>query len=84
MALARKSRTAMDMLKSNIDYISTYSKKFDDMLGRKTCFSNEIRLNFYRWGYTYGCDHGIMWKSWKWKIELMVCLINYRFNYIKY
>jgi hypothetical protein len=42
MALARKSRTAMDMLKSNIDYISTYSKKFDDMLGRKTCFSNEI------------------------------------------
>ncbi|CAF0795465.1 unnamed protein product [Rotaria sordida] len=32
MALTRKSRTAMDVLKSNIEYISTYSKKIDDML----------------------------------------------------
>jgi hypothetical protein len=35
MALARKSRTAMDVFKSNIEYISTYSKKFDEMLGKK-------------------------------------------------
>ncbi|UJR35927.1 hypothetical protein I4U23_028669 [Adineta vaga] len=32
MALTRKSRTAMDIFKSNIGCISTYSKKFDDML----------------------------------------------------
>jgi hypothetical protein len=38
MALTRKSRTAMDVLKSNIGYISTYSKKIDEMLGTKNCF----------------------------------------------
>ncbi|CAF1448021.1 unnamed protein product [Adineta steineri] len=32
MSLTRKSRTAMDIFKSNIGYISTYSKKFDEML----------------------------------------------------
>jgi len=35
MALPRKSRTAMDVFKSNIGYISTYSKKIDEMLGKK-------------------------------------------------
>ncbi len=35
MASVRKSRTAMDMLKCNDSYISTYSKKFDEMLGMK-------------------------------------------------
>lgn len=41
MALTRKSRTAMDIFKSNVGCISTYSKKIDDMLGRDTnyhCF----------------------------------------------
>ncbi|CAF0830540.1 unnamed protein product [Adineta ricciae] len=32
MALTRKNRTAMDIFKSNVGCISTYSKKIDDML----------------------------------------------------
>ena len=47
MALARRSRTAMDVFKSNATYISTYSKKFDDMLGKKISFlENFLSFNF--------------------------------------
>ena len=34
MASGRKSRTAMDVLRSDLDHISTYSKKIDEMLSK--------------------------------------------------
>jgi hypothetical protein len=73
MALTRKSRTAMDILKSDIGYISTYSKKIDEMLGRINGLFYLNYFEFYRWWYSYGCYNRTMWKSWKWKIKFMVC-----------
>lgn len=75
MALPRKSRTAMDVLKSNIEYISTYSKKIDDMLGSINLMSfSKIYFLLNRWWYSNRLYNRIMWKSWKWKIKFMVCL----------
>ncbi len=70
----------MDMLKSNIDYISTYSKKFDDMLGRKTCFSNEIVWIFIDGGIPMGvitelCGNPGSGKSNLWFVESIIDLI---------
>ncbi len=44
----------MDVLKSNIGYISTYSKKIDEMLGKKNGFFMKIVQIFIDGGIRMG------------------------------
>ena len=46
MASGRKSRTAMDVFKSDLDYLSTYSRKIDEMLSKTTAERVRIRSIF--------------------------------------
>lgn len=76
MASTRKSVTAMDILKSDYEYISTYSKKIDELLRRTNNRNLSLLsisfLSLNRWWFSSRSRHWNLRQSWQRKIESMV------------